>query len=109
MGKLNLDKQEAEFLEKTIRHWETEGIVDKETSQKLQSSFEVKGFDWRRLAQYSFWVALASGMVAIASLIIDEKVLNWLEKLYDTPDIIISITNSITIISKILIALFHRL
>jgi hypothetical protein len=95
LGKLNLDKQEAEFLEKTIRTWESEGIVDKETSQKLQSSFEVKGFDWRRLAQYSFWVAVASGMVAIASLIIDDAVLKWLEELYDTPDIIISIISAI--------------
>lgn len=95
MAKLNLDKQEAEFLGKTIRTWEAGGLVDKETSEKLQSSYEVKGFDWRRLAQYSFWIALASGMVAIASLIIDDAVLKWLEKLYDTPDIIISIISAI--------------
>lgn len=90
MAKLNLDKQESEFLDTAIRKWEAEGLIDSETAAKLHKSYEVKGFDWKRLAQYSFWVALACGIIAIASLIIDDVVITWLEKLYDTPDIIIS-------------------
>ncbi|NEU09840.1 DUF2157 domain-containing protein [Flavihumibacter sp. R14] len=91
MGKLNLDQQESEFLERSIRYWETEGLLDKTTADNLRDTIEIKGFDWRRLAQYSFWVALACGIIAIASLIIDDNVIKWLEKLYDTPDILISI------------------
>jgi hypothetical protein len=91
LAKLNLDQQESEFLEKSIRHWETEGLLDKTTADKLRGTIEIKGFDWRRLAQYSFWVALACGIIAIASLIIDDNVIKWLEKLYDTPDILISL------------------
>ena len=91
MAKLNLDKQESEFLDKTISQWESEGTLDSQTAEKLRTSYEVKGFDWRRLAQYSFWVALACGIIAIASLIIDDNVINYLKKLYDTPDILISI------------------
>ncbi len=102
MGKLNLDKQESDFLNKSIRHWETEGLIDEETAQKLNSSYEIKGFDWRRLAQYSFWVALACGIIAMASLILDDVVIKWLEKLYDTPDIIISIISAILAGSLIL-------
>lgn len=95
MAKLNLDKQESKFLDNTIHYWEAESLVDKETARQLYSSYEVKGFDWRRLAQYSFWVALVCGIIAIASLIIDDVVINWLKKLYDTPDIIISIISAI--------------
>lgn len=95
MAKLNLDKQESEFLDKTIRQWKTEGLIDSETAERLSTSYEVKGFDWKRLAQYSFWVALACGIIAIASLIIDDAVIRWLEKLYDTPDIIISLVSGI--------------
>jgi hypothetical protein len=91
LAKLNIDQQESEFLNNSIRHWESEGILDPETAEKLRASYDVKGFDWRRLAQYSFWVALACGIVAIASLIIDDNVIRYLEKLYDTPDILISI------------------
>lgn len=95
MAKLNLDNQESEFLGATIQKWKTEGLIDSETAERLQKSYDVKGFDWKRLAQYSFWVALACGIIAIASLIIDDVVINWLEKLYDTPDIIISLISGV--------------
>ncbi|TZF82769.1 DUF2157 domain-containing protein [Pedobacter sp. BS3] len=95
MKKLNLDKQEAEFLAKTIDHWLEQGQITKETAETLQNSYEVKGFDWRRLAQYSFWIALVCGVIAIASLIIDDAVIRWLKKLYNTPDIVISIISGL--------------
>lgn len=95
MAKLNLEKQESDFLDKIINQWESEGLIDTDTARNLHSSYEIKGFDWRRLAQYSFWVALACGIIAIASLILDDFVINWLRKLYDTPDIIISVVSAI--------------
>lgn len=90
MTNINLDKEESEFLNSTIQHWEKDGLLDPETAGKLRSSYQVKGFDWKRLAQYSFWIALACGIIATASLIIDETVIDYLKKLYDTPDILIS-------------------
>ena len=94
MRKLNLDKQEADFLSQTIKHWESEGIVNNETAEQLRNSYETKHFDWRKLAQYSFWIALACGLIAFASLVIDDDILNLLKKLSDTPDIAISIISA---------------
>ena len=91
MAKLNLDRQESEFLKNTISHWEKNKFVDTAQAEKLRDSFEVKGFDWMRLAKYSFWVALICGVVAVGSLIVDDAVINWLKRLYDTPDIVISV------------------
>lgn len=95
MRKLNLDKQEADFLNNTIKHWETEGLVDNDTATQLRNSYSVKQFDWRRLAQYSFWIALACGLIAFASLVIDDDILKLLAKLSDTPDIVISMISGI--------------
>ncbi len=67
MKKLNLDKQEADFLNRTISYWEKEGTIDDGAAQQLRNSFEIKQFDWRRLAQYSFWTALGCGLIAFAS------------------------------------------
>jgi hypothetical protein len=47
-----------------------------------------------RLAKYSFWVALICGVVAVGSLIVDDAVINWIKRLYDTPDIVISIISA---------------
>lgn len=95
MAKLNLDRNEAEFLEQTIDFWQKEGKLDGVTAQNLKDSYDVKGFDWKKLAQYSFWIALICGIVAITSLIVDDNVINYLKKLYDTPDIVISVISSV--------------
>ncbi len=95
MAKLNLDKQESEFLNKAIAHWEDERLVDTELAEKMRNSYEVKGFDWMRLAKYSFWIALLCGVIAVGSLIINDDILNWIKGLYYTPDIVISITSGI--------------
>jgi len=88
---LNLDKQESEFLNRTIKHWQDTSLVDADTAEKLRTSYEVKGFDWMRLAKYSFWIALVCGFIAVGSLIIDDSVIRWLKNLYYTPDVVIAI------------------
>ena len=93
--KLNLDKQDSEFLNRAVSHWEEEHLIDAELADKLRGSYEVKGFDWMRLAKYSFWVALFCGAIAIGSLIINDAVINWLKNLYYTPDVVISILSGI--------------
>jgi hypothetical protein len=93
--KLNIDKQESEFLNSTIAHWEKNGLVNKDQAETLRTSYEVKGFDWMRLAKYSFWIALICGGASFAFLIVNDAVVNWLKKLYYTPDIIISIGSGI--------------
>jgi hypothetical protein len=93
--KLNLDKQESEFLNNSISHWEKEHLIDGDIAQKLRGSYEVKGFDWMRLAKYSFWIALLCGAIAVGSLIIDDRIINWLKNLYYTPDFVISIASAI--------------
>ena len=93
--KLNLDKQESEFLNKAISRWEDDKLIDAETAKSLRESYDVKGFDWMRLAKYSFWIALICGAIAVGSLIIDVRVIDWIKHLYYTPDIVISVISGI--------------
>jgi hypothetical protein len=95
MTKLNLDKQEGDFLNRVIADWEKQGLVNNEQAEKLRDSYEVKGFDWMRLAKYSFWVALVCGATSFTFLIVNDTIVNWLKKLYYTPDIIISIISAV--------------
>jgi len=68
MPKLNLDKQDSELLNKAISFWEKESLLNDGQAEKLRQSYEVKGFDWMRLAKYSFWIALICGGASFASL-----------------------------------------
>ncbi|MFD2873427.1 DUF2157 domain-containing protein [Mucilaginibacter ximonensis] len=95
MSKLNIDKAESEFLNKTIAHWHKEGMLSEDVAQKLRNSYEVKGFDWMRLAKYSFWIALICGGASFAFLIVNDAVVRWLKQLYYTPDIVISVISAV--------------
>jgi hypothetical protein len=95
MPKLNLDKQESEFLNRAIEVWEKDHLIDGSTAEKLRHSYEVKGFDWMRLAKYSFWIALVCGGASFCYLIVNDAVINLLKNLYYTPDIIISILSGV--------------
>ena len=89
MKKLDVSKQEKEAVDKAIDHWLSEKLIDEPLAVKLASGYEVKGFDWLRLAQRAFWVALSCAVLAFSSLFADETVLRWIRKLYDTPDAVI--------------------
>src|ERR1700743_2803992 len=93
--KLHIDKQEAEFLNSSIAHWEKDGLLSSEQAEKLKASYEIKGFDWMRLAKYSFWIALICGGASFAFLIVNDAIVNWFKNLYYTPDVIISIGSGI--------------
>jgi len=89
--KLTVSKQEKETLDEVIAHWRETGLIDDTSADRLGASYEVKGFDWKRLAQYAFWVALSCVVLAFFSLFADELVLRWIERLYDTPDVVICV------------------
>ncbi|QNL50518.1 DUF2157 domain-containing protein [Olivibacter sp. SDN3] len=88
--KLNVDRHEQETIKNAIDHWHQENLIDDNTARRLHASYEVKGFDWRRLAQYSFWIALSCIVLAFLSLFIDQQVLDLVSRLYQTPNIVIS-------------------
>ena len=92
---MQLDREKSEFLDDTIDQWQREQLIDEATANRLKKSYEAKSFDWLRLAQYAFWVALACGFIALGALLIDSSLLNALKKLYDTPDFVISIISAL--------------
>lgn len=79
------------MLDDAIAHWHSQGLIDNQLATQLADSYEVKGFDWKRLAQYSFWIALSCAVLAFLSLFVDEMVLRWIKKLYNTPDAVICV------------------
>ncbi|CDS94112.1 MULTISPECIES: hypothetical protein [Sphingobacterium] len=88
MKKLDVTKQEKESLEEAIQFWEKEKIIDASTASAMVNSIDVKSFDWKRLARYAFWVALASLVFAVFSLMTDTAFLKFVDTLYEAPNIL---------------------
>ena len=91
MKKLDITKQEKNTLDDAVSYWEETGLVDEAQAERLRDSYDVRGFDWKRLAKYSFWIALACSAMAVLSLLLDEVIQRWIERLYNTPDVVVSI------------------
>lgn len=90
-----VDQDRSEFLREMIDYWRSEGLVDSNLAEKLHGTYETKSFDWRRLAQYSFWIAMACGIISLGALFVDKTLLNYLQKLYDTPNIVICLSSAL--------------
>ncbi|MGY0038545.1 hypothetical protein [Pedobacter sp. NJ-S-72] len=82
---MKIDQEKSDFLDEMLDHWQDENLLTLTDIEKLKASYETKSFDWRRLAQYSFWVAMACGVISLGALLIDNKFLDYLKNLYDTP------------------------
>lgn len=90
-----IDQDNSEFLDDMLDYWQSEKLLTETEVQKLKNSYEPKTFDWRRLAQYSFWIAMACGVIALSALLVDKSLLDYLKNLYNTPNIVISIVSAL--------------
>ena len=68
---MKLTKKKAKIITAAIREWEDNSQLSPEDSEKLCHSIEVIPFDWRRLAKYSFWIAIVCIIIAVQALLVD--------------------------------------
>ena len=47
---MKVDQEKSEFLDEMLQHWRDEKLLTDAEVSKLKSSYEIKTFDWRRLA-----------------------------------------------------------
>ncbi|MBB6500636.1 DUF2157 domain-containing protein [Pedobacter cryoconitis] len=92
---MKIDQEKSDFLDEMLEHWQQENLLTPTEVERLKTSYEAKSFDWRRLAQYSFWIAMACGVISLGALLIDNKFLNYLRTLYNTPDGVISLLSAV--------------
>lgn len=88
---MKIDREKSEFLEEMIDFWEQEKIIEPEKATELKKSYSIKSFDWQKLAKYSIYIALACGVFALGSLLLDKQMTAILSSLYNTPNILISL------------------
>ncbi len=79
---MKLSKKEAGVVRSAIAAWKNEQFIDAAESERLLASIEVSVFDWKRLAKYSFWMAIASILISLSAVLADEWLIALFEKLF---------------------------
>ncbi|MDR0777357.1 MAG: hypothetical protein LBE81_12080 [Azonexus sp.] len=79
------NKKQGKFLLDVIDEWVAKETVSQEIAASLRESFTIRPFDWKRLAKYSFWVAIICFIIALASILADRALIALLEQFFTAP------------------------
>ena len=85
---MKLSRKQAAFLHEAVAQWRKEGVLPETQAGLLTSTIQVQPFDWRRLAKYSFWVALICIVTAVSSALADRVLVELLERLFEAPHLV---------------------
>ena len=83
---MQVSKKQGRMLDKTINCWLESNVISESESHKLQSSYEVISFDWKRVAKYSFWLAIVCLVTSISSALADKWLIELMKSLFNAPD-----------------------
>src|SRR4051812_41176751 len=75
---LEVDKKEADILQKAISEWEGNALITPQQANDLQKTWRVREADWQAITLYIFIAAISCALMAFGSLVLDEK---WIEVL----------------------------
>lgn len=88
---MKLSKQDDEFLEALMDHWEKLGLLDAEQSKRLRKSYEVEELNWGIVARYAFYLAVGSIIVALVISLQDGILVQIVLNLVDVPHLVLSL------------------
>jgi hypothetical protein len=106
---MELDKKEAEIVDKAIRFWEEKETISNELAGKLRSSYELRNSNVDAIAIYALISAISCGLLAFGSLVIDEKWIELLRKEWGISENIVGIGFSVLAIVFIILAQRRRI
>ena len=97
---IKVNKRQEQLINDTIAQWQQQQLIDTQQAQQLRQSYHVISFDWKLLAVYSFWAAIACFILSVILLVADDYLFALISHLIDTP------ASVLTILSAIIAGLF---
>ena len=88
---MQLNKNQKSLINKVIEGWENADLIDVDTANKLKAFDTVQEIDWAKVSKYSFWLAIASIVIAIGTLIADKWIISLITYIFEAPKIVLSI------------------
>lgn len=75
---MQLNSKDASLLDRVIKQWQEQKLLDKATAQKLKESYRSDAGDYKTLSFYAFFAAVSCALLAFGALVLDEK---WIERM----------------------------
>jgi hypothetical protein len=88
---MKVSNRQARFLEKAINRWQQEGTLSADEADKLRHSFTIQSFDWKKLAKYSFWIAIVCALVSVSAAVADDYIIHFIEQIFSSSNVALCI------------------
>ena len=82
---MKFSKRSYGQIVKALEHWKDQDLLNVDKIEKLKAAIQPVGFDFSRLAKYSFLIAIACFATAISSVFMDRILMKLLEKIFNAP------------------------
>lgn len=79
---MSVTRKERRVISRAIEQWQAEGLLTPGQAESLGGSLEVQVLDWRRLARYALWVAIACTLLSISAVLADEWLVSLFERIF---------------------------
>ncbi len=88
---MQMEKKEAELMDKMILQWKEEGIVDDATSEKMKASYTVEDSNNNVLSTYALVASVSCGLLAFGALVMDEKWIELIRRKFDFSEVTVGL------------------
>ncbi len=85
---MKLPRKQAAVVQEAIARWKQDGVIPEAQAAILAGTIEVQYFDWRKLAKYSFWIALFSIISSVSAALSDRMLQDLLEVIFKAPPLL---------------------
>jgi hypothetical protein len=83
-ARIKLNSNEAQFVQSLLEQWRNRQLLSPATCAQLLGTLETQdGFEWHRLAKYTFRLSLACLILTVVSLIFDSAFLELIYKVLE--------------------------
>ena len=76
------NKKQGKFIHSVIDQWAAQETVPQETAARLRESISIRPFDWKKLAKYSFWIAIICFIISVVSVLADAALIELLKTIF---------------------------
>jgi len=82
---LQLPKKKARVVLDAVNELAQGHVIDDATAERIRANIQPMPFDWRRLARYSFIIAIVCVVIAVGAAVADRWLMDLLEQIFSMP------------------------
>jgi hypothetical protein len=79
------------MVKQVLEEWRLDGLIATTKATALGKTIEVTPFDWRKVAKYSFFIAIICFIISVQSILADNFIVELAKKLFSSPALFKSI------------------